>query len=193
MELPCGHICAFVLDPLSGQRVEDPVVVPCGHTFGRARVEEWFTEHGREECPIGCALPREFNLIPNQAISRAIDELWEPPGKRQVFLSRHSLLPFHPSLFGAYLSRQIHYLRTMLLVFLKPSSGVLFGSTPREYRRITRTGRAFDGMPNCDDRIIAPGTDIDVAFEDADSCEEFEKKLAARFEVQKKRTHSYQL
>lgn len=193
VELPCGHTCAFVTDPLTGQKVEDPVLLPCGHTFGRIALEDWFSENGSSKCFIGCPLPAEFEAIPNKAISAAIEELWEQPGKRQVFLSRHSLLPFHPSLFGAYLSRQIHYLRTMLLVFLKPYSGVLFGSTPREYRRINQTGRAFEGMPKCDDRIIAPGTDIDVAFEDADSCQEFEASVAARFEVQKKRTHSYQL
>lgn len=190
VELPCGHTCAFLMDPLTNRRVEDPVVLPCGHTIGRNSIQ---LLPNKQQCYWGCQLPPAFEPIQNKAILIAIGELWEPTGKQQVFLSKNSLLPFHASFYAAYRSRQIHSLRTALITCLKGSSGVLFGSTPREYRRINQNFKACDGMPVSNDQIISAQTDVDIAFRDALACEAFLQQLRTQFDLSPKRNRSYQL
>jgi hypothetical protein len=147
-----------------------------------------------------CQLPKNYKLVKNVSIASAITELSEKEKGQFVFLSRDSLLPFKPSLLRSYQTRQIHLLRQAVLGLLTAhpeTNGVLFGSTPAVYRRITKL---YEEMPTPIIGAVIPekcvfsgSTDVDIVFPDEPSLLAFEQLLVTTFSSSKRQTWNYKL
>ena len=172
----------FLLDPISKNVMLDPVILPCGHTFGRLSIEAWILSNG-QRCPMQCRESEQnpFTLVPNRALALALDK--EEITDR-IFLKLDSEAPFKPSLFPAYKSRQVHHIRQSVIGLLE--NGFLIGSTPREFRRIARRDHnvLVDGERT--NAIFSAETDLDIAFSNEKELLDFVRKLSALFVLKSK-------
>jgi hypothetical protein len=67
------EIEALLTCSLSLDKLEDPVIDKCGHTFERNYIETWLQSH--HTCPISRNRVTIEDLIPNRVVKQAIDIL----------------------------------------------------------------------------------------------------------------------
>ena len=184
----------FLLDPITRLRMTDPVMLPCGHTYERGSINEWFSNNWRS-CPFRCFNKKPFVLVPNWALVMALEgmqDIKEQSEEARVFLRLNSKLPFKPLMFLSYQSRQVHLLRTSLIGLIR--EGTLFGSTPREYRRLALDQENKDSKDgDHTDAVFSPETDVDIAFVSEQTCLDFVAILGSLFTLKKKQTVHYNL
>ncbi len=74
------------IDPISHEKMTDPVISTCGHTFERSQIDGWMawnvTLGSVPECPL-CRTPLA-NLVPNVLIKQAIEILDNNPLEDRV-------------------------------------------------------------------------------------------------------------
>jgi hypothetical protein len=70
---PNEYLC-----PITGELMEDPVVIKSGHTFERAAIEQWFAT-GRHTCPTTNATVTA-DLVPSTQLRILIREYREQHG-----------------------------------------------------------------------------------------------------------------
>ena len=70
-------------DPISYERMRNPVITTCGHTFERIQIEGWIALHSNDpSCPTCRAAINTNDLVPNLLIRQAIEILNNPSNRR---------------------------------------------------------------------------------------------------------------